>query len=153
MYRTATSHRMLGFAATTAIAALALSGCTTAGAPDASASASKAEAALASGKHARAVEYAESAVLAEPRNAAYRATLGTAYLDAGRFASAATSFEDARQLGDTSPRTALSLALARIALGQNAEAAEILNQTKTGSPPPTSGSHLRWPGSRSAAST
>ena len=44
MYRTATSHRMLGFAATTAIAALALSGCTTAGAPDASASASNAPA-------------------------------------------------------------------------------------------------------------
>lgn len=130
MYRTATSHRMLGFAATTAIAALALSGCTTAGAPDASASASKAEAALASGKHARAVEYAEAAVLAEPRNAAYRTTLGAAYLDAGRFASAATSFEDARQLGDTSPRTALSLALARIALGQNAEAAEILNRNE-----------------------
>jgi Flp pilus assembly protein TadD len=130
MYRTATSHRMLGFAATTAMAALALTGCTTAGAPNASASASKAEAALASGKHSRAVEYAEAAVLAEPRNAAYRTTLGAAYLDAGRFASAATSFEDARQLGDTSPRTALSLALAHIALGQNAEAAEILNQNE-----------------------
>lgn len=130
MYRTATSHRMLGFAATTAMAALALAGCTTAGAPDASASASKAEAALASGKHERAIEHAEAAVLAEPRNAAYRATLGAAYLDAGRFASAATSFEDAMQLGDTSPRTALSLALAHIALGQNAQAAEVLNRNE-----------------------
>jgi hypothetical protein len=67
-------------------------------------------------------------VLAEPRNAAYRATLGAAYLDAGRFASAATSFDDAMQLGDTSARTALSLSLALAAQGKYREAQTLLNQ-------------------------
>src|SRR5690606_20909792 len=53
--------------------------------------------------------------------------LGSAYLDAGRFASAATSFDDAMQLGDNSPRTALSLALALAGEGRNRDAAALLN--------------------------
>src|SRR5690606_24848069 len=60
-------------------------------------------------------------------NAAYRATLGSAYLDAGRFAAAATSFNDAMKLGDNSPRNALSLALSLTGIGKYAEAAAILN--------------------------
>jgi Flp pilus assembly protein TadD len=121
------STRMIGFAVTTAIAGVMLTGCATNQAPPAALSASQAQAALAKGKPARAIENAEAAVLAAPRDAAYRAVLGSAYLDSGRFASAATSFDDAMKLGDTSARTALSLALALAASGKQAEAVAVLN--------------------------
>src|SRR5690606_28487748 len=49
-------------------------------------------------------------------------------LDAGRFVSAATSFDDAMLLGDDSPRTALSLSLALMGQGKLAEAAALLNE-------------------------
>lgn len=127
MYRTAKSHRMIGFAVTTALAAGLVSGCATKAAPRADLSASKAEAALASGKYDKAVSHAEAAVLAEPHNAAYRAMLGSAYLDAGRFGSAATSFDDAMKLGDSSTRTALSLALALTGEAKYNEAVAVLN--------------------------
>ena len=127
MYTAANSNRVIGFAATTAMAAALLAGCTTSAAPPATVSASKAEAALAGGKHSQAIAHAEAAVLAEPHNAAYRAILGSAYLDAGRFGSAATSFDDAIQLGDISARTALSLALAMLGEGRHHEAASLLN--------------------------
>src|SRR5690606_35159209 len=61
-------------------------------------------------------------------NAAYRSMLASAYLDAGRFASAETTFKDAMQLGDNSPRNALSLALAQAAQGKYREAQALLNQ-------------------------
>ena len=131
MNRTANSigakeARLLGFALTTALASATLSGCA-ASAPPAELSASKAENALAQGKQSSAISHAEAAVLADPRNAAYRAMLGAAYLDSGRFASAATSFDDAMALGDNSPRTALSLALALSADGKGREAVAVLN--------------------------
>ncbi len=118
--------RLIGLALTTALAGITLSGCAHS-APAATASASKAEAALAKGKYQNAIQHAEAAVLAEPRNAAYRAMLGAAYLEAGRFASAATSFDDAMKLGDNSPRTALSLALALSADGKGREAVALLD--------------------------
>lgn len=130
MSRTTKSYRILGLAVTTALSASLLAGCATASAPTANASASKAEAALAAGKHTRAITHAEAAVLAEPRNAAYRAMLGSAYLDAGRFQAAASSFDDAMQLGDTSSRTVLSLALAHLGMGRYDEAAILLNQNE-----------------------
>ncbi|WEK46063.1 MAG: SPOR domain-containing protein [Candidatus Andeanibacterium colombiense] len=117
--------RLIGLALTTALAGATLTGCA-ASAPLASTSASKAETALAHGNHTSAIEHAEAAVQAEPRNASYRATLGAAYLDAGRFASAATSFNDAMKLGDNSPRTALSLALALSADGKGNDAQALL---------------------------
>lgn len=117
----------LTWAVTTAMAGVLLSGCTTHAAPPSARSASKAEEALTKGNHDQAVTHAEAAVLAEPRNAAYRAMLGSAYLDAGRFASAETTFDDAMQLGDDSPRTALSLALALIGQGKQGEAATVLD--------------------------
>ena len=125
--RSANSTLMVSFALTTAMAGALLSGCTTPSAAPAGLSASRAEAALASGKHEQAIKHAEAAVLAEPRNAEYRAMLGAAYLDAGRFASAATSFDDAMQLGDSSARTVLSLALAKTGEGKLAEAAALLH--------------------------
>jgi Flp pilus assembly protein TadD len=126
MNRTANSKRMMGFAVTTAMAAGLLTGCATNPAPRADLSASRAQAALAKGKAQNAVEHAEAAVLAEPRNAAYRAMLGTAYLDAGRFASAAASFDDAMKLGDNSARNALSLALALDGQAKYEEATALL---------------------------
>ena len=132
MNRSANSRQIVGpkvtWALTTAMAGALLSGCSTNSAAPASISASRAEAALAAGKHERAINHAEAAVLAEPRNAQYRAMLGAAYLDAGRFGSAATSFDDAIQLGDVSARTELRLALARAGEGRLAEAAALLNE-------------------------
>ena len=128
MNSTATSKRVMALAVTSAMAGALLSGCTTNAAPSAALSASQAEQALANGKHAREVAHAEAAVLAEPRNAAYRSVLASAYLDAGRFASAETTFKDAMQLGETTPRNALSLALALSAQGKYQEAASLLNE-------------------------
>jgi adhesin HecA-like repeat protein len=116
---------MLGFAVTSALAGVLLSGC--AGGKPASLSASRAEGAMAAGKAEQAVRHAEAAVEADPRNAAYRATLGAASLDSGRFASATTSFQDAMQLGDVSARTVLSLSLALTGEGRFTEAAALLN--------------------------
>ncbi len=118
--------RLLGLALTTALAGITLTGCAHTAAP-AVVSASKAEAALAKGQYDYAIEHAEKAVLADPSNAKYRAVLGAAYLDAGRFNSAATSFDDAMVLGDKNPRTALSLALALAGDGKGSDAVALLD--------------------------
>lgn len=118
---------MMAIAVTTAMAGALLSGCAATPAPRADVSATQAQAALAEGRVDRGVRLAEDAVRAEPHNAAYRAILGKAYLDAGRFASAETSFNDAMALGDNSPRTALSLALSLTAQARYGEAAALLN--------------------------
>ena len=110
MTRTNRTSRMLALAAGTALASVTLAGCATKAAPRADFSAGRAEAALAKGDTSAAIHNAEAAVLADPRNANYRTTLGAAYMEAGRFLAARTSFDDAMKLGDTSPRTALGLA-------------------------------------------
>lgn len=112
----------------TMLAGTMLTGCATAGGgARADVAAARAETALAKGNHSSAVKNAEAAVAGDPRNAAYRAMLGSAYLNAGRFSSAATSFDDAMDLGDNSPRTALSLALALMGQGKMRESAALLN--------------------------
>lgn len=68
----------------------------------------------------------EARVAQSPKNAALRAQLAQDYLAAGRFESAATTFEDAVSLGDQTPRTGLSLALSYIGSGRNAEALGVL---------------------------
>jgi Flp pilus assembly protein TadD len=108
------------------MAAAMLSGCATGSAPLAQVSAAQAQQALAADEHHRAVQAAEAAVEVDPRNAAHRMTLGNAYLEAGRFASAATTFEDAMALGNNSPRAALSLALALTAQARYGEASSLL---------------------------
>jgi len=132
MNRIATSNRMLGtrltWAVTTAMAGALLTGCASNAAPAASLSAGQAQQAMANGRVRQAISHGEAAVLAEPHNAAYRKVLGSAYLDAGRFASAATSFDDAMKLGDTSPSTALSLALALAGQGDFRAASTLLNE-------------------------
>lgn len=66
----------------------------------------------------KAVAFAEMAVAASPRDAAYRTLLGQAYLLAGRFNSAESAFSDALTLDPAQPRAALNRALALIALGE-----------------------------------
>lgn len=127
MYTTSRSNRVMGLALTSAMAAVMLAGCATKAPPRADLAAGKAQVALSKGQTGKAIENAEAAVAAEPRNAAYRTMLGAAYLEAGRFASAETSFDDAMALGDNSARTALSLALALTGQGKYAEASAVLN--------------------------
>ncbi len=119
-------HRFATLAAGGLLLGTALSGCTTSQTPRAEVSANKAQSALEKGRTDVALSHAEAAVLAEPRNSSYRAMLATAYLDAGRFESARTAFDDALKLGDTAPRTALGYALASIGAGDNAAALAVL---------------------------
>lgn len=125
----------LALAVTTAIAGLALTGCMTSAAPRADLSFNSAQTALAKGQVDKAIQHGEAAVLADPRNPGYRALLGAAYLEAGRFESAATSFGDALDLGDDNPRTVLSFALAKIALGEGRAAVKVLDEYSAGIDP------------------
>ena len=93
------------------------------------------EADLARGDTARAIQTAENAVAAEPRDAQARAALGRTYIKAGRYASAVTALNDAVALGETSNRTLLSLALANIATGHDREAVGVLDQGAQSIPP------------------
>lgn len=111
-------------ASTVALSAVLLSGCATDGG---SARPSGYAAKPLSGNGNKAVAKAERAVLAAPRDAAVRAALGAAYLNAGRFASAAQSYDDALNLGDESAATVLGLALAETAAGNAAAASELLH--------------------------
>ncbi|MDZ4306472.1 MAG: sporulation protein, partial [Allopontixanthobacter sp.] len=76
MSRSAHNARFVTLAVTTALATSALAGCTTTVAPRADMSAGKAQTALAKGEAGKALTHAEAAVLADPRNPAYRAMLG-----------------------------------------------------------------------------
>ncbi|MXP25787.1 tetratricopeptide repeat protein [Altererythrobacter indicus] len=111
-----------------ALCSISLGGCTTASIERADTSASTAQVMLAQGKHGKAVRHAEAAVRSEPNNPAYRAILGKAYLDSGRFLAAATTLQDALTLGDHSNRTTLQLALALIGSGQAPAAIKLLDQ-------------------------
>lgn len=74
-----------------------------------------------------AIRHAEHAVQSMPNSAEYRHLLGRAYLAAGRFASAETSFHDALTLNPELNRTAFNLALAQIAQGNRSDALAELN--------------------------
>jgi Flp pilus assembly protein TadD len=77
----------------------------------------KAEVAIAEHRGKAAVRFAEQAVALAPMDPRYRALLGHAYLQAGRFRSAAQAAGDALALNPRDPRAALDLALAQTALG------------------------------------
>lgn len=128
MSTTMTNKRYVSLALGTALTTLALAGCSAKVAPPATASAAAAQTAIAKGKTSAAVEFAEAAVLASPRDAAGRALLGATYVKAGRFVSAATTLGEAIELGDTSPRTIVTYALAQIAAGQPNEALVTLDR-------------------------
>jgi Flp pilus assembly protein TadD len=80
------------------------------------------------------VAAAERAVLKAPRDVVARLKLGQSYLAAGRFGSAAASFEDAVSLGDQSPATALRMALSYMGAGRNVEAVALLQQWRDAIP-------------------
>jgi tetratricopeptide (TPR) repeat protein len=82
----------------------------------------------------KAVDGAEAAVAKSPRDAATRVALGQAYLEAGRFQSAATTFQDAITLGDADGRTQLSLALAQIGAGNGPAAVAVLDDARDAIP-------------------
>jgi len=96
--------------------------------------AAEAQKALASGDAEKAIGLAEGIVAANPKEASYRALLAQAYLRAGRFDSAVTTFNDAMKLGDNSTKTALSLSLAYVGAGRNQEAVGILNDWRDAIP-------------------
>ena len=123
------------FALGSVLAATLLSGCASSGsAPRADASASRAQSALARGQIGKALNLAENAVQAAPRDASKRALLGHAYLKNGRFHSAVTAFNDAMTLGDNSARTALSLSLSYVAAGRQQEAVGLLDDWRDSIP-------------------
>ena len=92
----------------------------------AAAAAARASKAMGKRDYVKAIGLAETAVAAQPRNAAYRMLLGQAYLGAGRFQSAETSFSDTLTLDPERERAALNLALTQIALGKQAAAKSTL---------------------------
>ncbi|WP_221791794.1 SPOR domain-containing protein [Aquisediminimonas sediminicola] len=79
---------------------------------------------------ADAIGEAEAAVADDLRNPDYRALLGRAYLAAGRFASAAQSFQDSIELGGDTGRTSMNLALAQIAQGNREQALAALDRAR-----------------------
>jgi len=101
-------------------------------APDKTAAA--AQAALSSGQVDKAIQLAEALVAASPREASYRALLAHAYLKAGRFESAAATFDNAMELGDNTGKTALGLALSYAAAGRNRDAVAILDDWRDAIP-------------------
>ncbi len=128
------SPKTLGYVTAGAIAVATLVGCT--GSAHLARAGTYGERDAVRGKHAaeKAVVSAERAVARSPQNASLRARLGLAYLQAGRFDSATSAFGDAMRLGDNSPRTALSLALAKIGAGHSREAVAILDQWRDSIP-------------------
>lgn len=94
---------------------------------DAVKSAARAEKALAKSQPVEAVDDAEAAVAASPQDASYRMLLGRAYLESGRFRSAATSFGDALALDPMRGSAALNQALARLGLGDSEGARELID--------------------------
>ena len=88
--------------------------------------AARANVALSSQNYRGAIRAAEMAVEYAPRDASYRMMLGQAYLGAGRFTSAETSFSDVLTLSPDNSRAALNLALTQIAQGKRDQAMSTL---------------------------
>ncbi|UUR08857.1 SPOR domain-containing protein [Sphingomonas glaciei] len=87
----------------------------------------RAHVALQKGDVASAVSYAERAVEKSPTDAAFRALLGNAYLAAGRFRSAEAAFADALAIYPNQVGVPLKLALAQVAQGRDEAAAQTLD--------------------------
>jgi len=119
-------HRLTALAGT-ALATVLLTGCAGQGMAVKANSADAARVSLVKGNTAKAIDSAEAAVAASPRDAALRVLLGQVYFKSGRFASAAATFDDAMKLGDNTNRTALSLALAKIGAGDQRGALAVLD--------------------------
>lgn len=96
--------------------------------------ADKARELLAAGKAARALGQAELAVSLDNQDGGHRALLGQVYLSSGRFASAATAFEDAVGLGIKDPQTIVGLVLAKIASGDQRAALALIEEHRDSLP-------------------
>ena len=133
-----TSHRLspksLRTVATSVMAVAVLAGCSGSAHLARAGTYSERDAERASRSVEKGVVGAEKALARSPQNASLRSALGIAYLQAGRFASATQVLDDAMRLGDNSPRTALSLALAKIGAGRGREAVAILDDWRDGIP-------------------
>ena len=128
-------HPGLRYVVSGVIAVSLFAGCAVASAsPRSDKSAADAEIALAKGKVEKAISLGEVAVSGDPRNAAYRLILARAYLKAGRFDSAAMTYNDAMTLGDNNAKTALALALADIASGRFNDAVALLDDWRDSIP-------------------
>jgi len=90
--------------------------------------AERARDAMEHGKVSKAVAFAEAAVEASPRDARYRALLGQAYLNDGRFASATHALSESMELGAPDANSVIALSLAQIAQGKRREAVDLLSQ-------------------------
>lgn len=127
------SHKaapMLALVIPAALAGVTVASYDAAAAPRTEVHAAKAQEALEKGQASKAVRHAEAAVAGDPLNADYRAMLGAAYLSGGRFMAAATSFEDALDLGQEDARTVLSYALAKTAIGDGRVAVAALDEAR-----------------------
>lgn len=113
--------RTAGLAVCSAMAAAMLAGCAGHGAIASTGSAPM-TAQAGPEQTSAALAKAEKRVERSPQNASARVELAQAYLAAGRFDSAATTFRDAKALGQDDARTGLGLALAYIGSGRNGEA-------------------------------
>jgi len=129
----------LGYVVGSALAAALLAGCAGSGTLDRFSSAASGTERASTRNAGGGVAQAEKAVEQQPGDAALRASLAQAYMKAGRFESAITAFNDAMELGDRNPRTALSLALANIAIGRDGEALTVLDDWRAELPPVDAG--------------
>lgn len=118
---------LLKLSASAVIVATVTVGCTSAGTRPAALSSSAAPAER-DGAGSVSIAAAETAVAAAPRDAASRASLGQAYMLAGRFASARSSFRDALALDSTLDKAALNLALTEVAMGNGNAALQMLDE-------------------------
>jgi len=90
----------------------------------------KAEKNLANSNPDKAVFYAEKAVEADFHNSAYRSTLARGYIAQGRFISAERTLQDVLDLGQSDPRTIISLALLRAAQGKSQPSISLLDANR-----------------------
>lgn len=138
------SKFIVKLALTTAVVAVPSVGCTSVGVSStskiATASAGqtkanqwarKAEKAFAKHDNAKALSFAEMAVEADSQNRDYRSLLARIYMADGRFASAERTFMDVMELGQTDPRTVVSLALTRIAQGKVDSAISLVESNRS----------------------
>jgi D-alanyl-D-alanine carboxypeptidase len=113
--------------------------------------ATRAQVALEKGDTATAIDFAERAVAASPRDAGFRGLLANAYFAAGRFASAEAAYKDSLALIQNQPQLVLKLALVTIAQGNTGEAMAQLDAARDYLDPSDYGLALALAGQPAAA--
>ena len=113
--------------------------------------ATRAQMALEKGDTATAIDFAERAVGASPRDAGFRGLLANAYFAGGRFASAEAAYKDSLALIQNQPQLVLKLALVTIAQGKTGEAMTLLDAARDYLDPSDYGLALALAGQPAAA--